>query len=151
MKTNKRFYGGSGSSSGPAPAPAYNPASDPGYQSGAALIASLLPQMTAANTKMTPAQILASLPAIQQQLIASQATPSAAPNSSAWGNINNKSSAPSAPSVNPSYAPIAQNSLYNGPNSIDPSSFTTPEQNYVYLASLLGQPSTKATSSSKGK
>ena len=149
MNTQKRFYGGgSGSSSGPSPAPAYNPATDPGYQSGAALIASLLPQMTAANTKMTPAQILASLPMVQQQLLAAQAAgPGAAPDSSKWGMINSSPVAPSSHSVTPSYAPIATNSLYNGPNSIDPSTFSTPEQNYVYLASLLGQPAAKG----KGK
>lgn len=130
----KKLYGGN-NSSGPAPVDPYNPASDPGYQAAQALLAQLAPQMTAANTKKSSAQIMAELPAILQQLLAAQATPSATPNMSSWGNIANTSPKSTSGSINPVYAPQSGNSLFNGSGAYQPVDAAT---NYVTQAAKLG-------------
>jgi hypothetical protein len=140
----KKFYGGS--SSGPAPTAPYNPATDPGYQASAAQIAALLPKIQAAGQRMSPEQIIASLPKNVQDILLAQTQTQAIPDMSAWCKLGTGTPKPGAAPVNPVYAPQATGSQYNGPSSIDPSSLSTPMQNYVYLASLLG-----SSSSGKGK
>ena len=124
----------SGGSSGPAPQPIYNPASDAGYQSAAALLAQLQPQLTAAGTKMTTAQLMSALPAIQQQIIAAQAAgPGPAADMSSWGNINANKTGSGSPAINPVYAPTANSQIYNGPGAS-----SAPVANYVAMMSALG-------------
>ena len=140
MKQIYKLYGGGGSS-GPVPDAPYDPASDPGYKAAAKLLKSLQTQMDAANTKLTPAQIIASLPANVQSVLSANANPPPTPqNMSSWGNINNFAGSPQSPGITPQYAPAPTNSLYNGVSSGASGSQSNPFANYVYLASLLGTP-----------
>lgn len=146
-KQNKHIlftgFRGGGKEEAPPPAapPPYDPTKDPGYIEASNLLTSLKPQLDAAITKMTPDQIFASLPAVQQALINAQKTPVGAGPSANWAAINNLSSPRPAPAaVVPVQAPVYQGGLFNGPNTIDPSTLSTPAQQFVYEAGLLGTP-----------
>ncbi|WAK01878.1 hypothetical protein [Methylobacter sp. YRD-M1] len=135
-------FRGGGKDEAPAPAapPPYDPTKDPGYIEATKLLDSLRPKMDAAITKMTPEQIFASLPAVQQALINSQQSPAGAAPSANWAAINNLSRPAQQTSIAPVYAPVYQGGLFNGPSSIDPSTLSTPAQQFVYMAGLLGTP-----------
>jgi hypothetical protein len=136
--TNKKFNGfrgggGDEQATPPAPAP-YDPTTDRGYIEATKLLASLKPQTEAAGKKMTTEQIIASLPALQQALLAAQRIQAPAAPGADWGAINNLQATPPVNSVNPVYAPVYQGGLFNN------TGVQTPAQNYVQQAGLLGQP-----------
>lgn len=140
MNTKKRFYSSSNSEA-PKKISAYNVQNDPGYQESVAFLAGLKKQMKKASHKMTAAEIMATIPGLQQNLINQQKyAPTAAPGAN-WGAVNNRVNAPAQQQFTPTYAPQYQGGLFNGPQSVDPASLQSPAQNFTYLAGLLGAPS----------
>jgi hypothetical protein len=140
MELNKRFRGGSSKAEAPTPVAPYDPTTDPGYQRAIANLDKLKPGFEKANHRMTQAEIIASLPGLQQALLQSQLTqPQASPTAN-WGAVNNLLPQQQMPQFTPVQAPQYQGGLFNGPNSVNPANLQTPAQNFVYLTSLLGQP-----------
>lgn len=130
------FRGGGGGGGGDSPPP-YNPANDPGYKEATELLKKLGPQMDKANKKMTQAEIMMSLPALQRALIAAQQKQSIASKGANWGAINNFKATPAPKPVKAVFAPVYRGGMYNGPNRISPASLNA-DQNFVYQAGLLG-------------
>jgi len=135
------FRGGDTNAAPPNTVAPYNPQADPGYQQGQQTLANLQGGLNNASRKMTPAEIMASLPTLQAQLLQQQQTaPQAAPNQANWGAVNNRVMPQQQPNINPVFAPQYQGGMYNGPNSVDPSTLKTPAERFTYIAGLLGSP-----------
>jgi len=135
----KILFGGEKKPDSPDEAPRYNPASDPGYKAAVKLLKQLKPGFEKASHRMTMDEIINSLPDMQKQIInAQKIAPQAAPSAN-WGAINNLRTQVNPQIFQPTFAPTYSGGMFNGPNNIGQSSLQTPNQNYVYLASLLGQ------------
>jgi hypothetical protein len=133
------YFGGDKPKEADSPPP-YNPTTDPGYREAAKLLKQLRPGFEKARHKMTMDEIIASLPQIQRDILNAQKVPTVAAPSADWGAINNLRTQVNPQAFNPVFAPQNPGSLFNGPQSINPTQLNTPVQNFVYQASLLGQP-----------
>lgn len=138
IKNIRKMYGGGSDSS--ASTTTLPDTQNPDYIYQQKFLKKLAPAMKLANTKMTAQQIIDSLPAIQQQLITSQKTQSAGSPMDSWGMINNYVPHQGQGQIIPQYAPQAPAGLFSGIQGVNPANLQTPNANYVYQASLLGQP-----------
>jgi hypothetical protein len=134
------YFGGESKPDSPDEAPPYNPAADRGYKEATKLLKQLRPGFEKASRKMTMEEIIASLPQIQKDIINAQKIPSVAAPSADWGVINNLRTQVNPQAFRPVFAPQYSGGLFNGPQSVNPDQLTNPAQNFVYQASLLGQP-----------
>lgn len=133
------LWGGEQKPDSPDEAPPYNPAADRGYKDAMKLLKQLKPGFEKASHRMTMDEIINSLPQIQKDIINAQRTPSVAAPSANWGAINNLRTQINPQAFQPTFAPQYGGGLFNGPQSINPGAIN-PNQNFVYQASLLGQP-----------
>jgi hypothetical protein len=138
-KKYKGFRGGDGAQAPQTVAP-YDPTTNPGYLKATELLAKLKPGFDKANHKMTPEEIMATMPAQQAALILAQQNPQGPSQGANWGNVNNRALGPSQGSFQPVQAPQWQGGLFNGPSQVDPSTLRTPAEKFTYIASLLGKP-----------
>lgn len=121
--------------------PPYDPTSDPGYRAANKLLKQLRPDFDKARHKMTMEEIIASLPEFQRRIIEAQKQDiGPTPSNVDWGAINKLRNQVPLSTVSPVFAPQYQGGMFNGPQQIDPSQLSSANQNFVYQASLLGQP-----------
>lgn len=134
------FRGGGDKAAPPQWVPPYDPATDPGYQHAQEVLKGLQPGLDKASHRMTQAEIMASIPALQQTLLKQQqVNPVAAPGAN-WGAINNMRAPQAQQSIRPVFAPQYKGGMYNGPNTTNPNALKTPAEKFTYLAGLLGMP-----------
>ena len=139
MIKNTSFRGG-GKAAPPNFVPPYDPTTDPGYIAATAVLKKLQPGLDKASHRMTQAEIMASIPALQQTLLKQQQiNPVASPGAN-WGAINNMRPAQAQQTIHPVSAPQYKGGMYNGPNTVNPNTLKTPAEKFTYLAGLLGMP-----------